>query len=175
MPCVIFEAKAVGRTGYESRDQLNADTELKTIVEELRLKVGPMMNLGDVKDLTVPKMTLVAPAQAGGAICTRSFIPHDCHAAVGVFAAVSVATACILPGTTANRVAKIPDGTRKLFSVEHPTGEMSVEMEFEGPASAPVIKRAALLRTARRLMEGSILVPQAVWDGQQQRLSTAAE
>jgi 4-oxalomesaconate tautomerase len=175
MPCVIFEAKAVGRTGYETRDQLNGDTELKKIVEELRMKVGPMMNLGDVKDQSVPKMTLVSPARDGGSISTRSFIPHDCHAAIGVFAAVSVATACILPGTTANRIAKIPEGRRKLFSVEHPTGEMSVEMEFDGPADKPVIKRAALLRTARRLMEGNILVPISVWDGKQQTLPKAAE
>jgi 4-oxalomesaconate tautomerase len=175
MPCVIFDATAVGRTGYETRDQLNADSELKKVVEELRLKVGPMMNLGDVKEQSVPKMTLVSPAVNGGSISTRSFIPHDCHAAIGVFAAVSVATACILPGTTANRVAKIPEGKRKLFSVEHPTGEMSVEMEFDGPADKPVIKRAALLRTARRLMEGNILVPQAVWDGKHQPLPKAAE
>jgi 4-oxalomesaconate tautomerase len=163
MPCVIFEASAVGRTGYESRDDLNADAELKKIVEALRLEVGPMMNLQDVGSLTVPKMTLVAPPRNGGSITTRSFIPHDCHAAIGVFAAVSVATACIMEGSTASRVATIPDGERKMFSMEHPTGEMSVEMEFEGSAEAPVIKRAALLRTARRLFEGQILVSDSIW------------
>lgn len=163
MPCVIFEAAAVGRTGYESRDELNADTELKERVEELRFAVGPMMNLEDVGSLTVPKMTLVAPPRNGGSITTRSFIPHDCHAAIGVFAAVSVATACIMEGSTASRVAVIPDGARKMFSVEHPTGEMSVEMEFEGSADNPTIKRAALLRTARRLFEGQVLVSDSVW------------
>ena len=163
MPCVIFEAAAVGRTGYETRDELNADTELKERVEELRYAVGPMMNLEDVGSLTVPKMTLVAPPRNGGAITTRSFIPHDCHAAIGVFAAVSVATACIMEGSTASRVAVVPEGLRKMFSVEHPTGEMSVEMEFEGSADNPVIKRAALLRTARRLFEGQILVSDSVW------------
>jgi 4-oxalomesaconate tautomerase len=163
MPCVIFEAAAVGRTGYETRDELNADTELKERVEELRYAVGPMMNLEDVGSLTVPKMTLVAPPRNGGAITTRSFIPHDCHAAIGVFAAVSVATACIMEGSTASRVAVVPEGLRKMFSVEHPTGEMSVEMEFEGSADNPTIKRAALLRTARRLFEGQILVSDSVW------------
>jgi 4-oxalomesaconate tautomerase len=163
MPCVLFEAAAVGRTGYESRDELNADTELKERVEELRFAVGPMMNLEDVGSLTVPKMTLVAPPRNGGSITTRSFIPHDCHAAIGVFAAVSVATACIMEGSTASRVAVVPEGLRKMFSVEHPTGEMSVEMEFEGSADNPVIKRAALLRTARRLFEGQILVSDSVW------------
>ena len=163
MPCVIFEASAVGRTGYESRDDLNADAELKKIVEALRLEVGPMMNLQDVGSLTVPKMTLVAPPRNGGSITTRSFIPHDCHAAIGVFAAVSVATACIMEGSPASRVAPIPAGARKMFSMEHPAGEMSVEMEFEGSAEAPVIKRAALLRTARRLFEGQILVSDSIW------------
>jgi 4-oxalomesaconate tautomerase len=105
----------------------------------------------------------VAPPRNGGSITTRSFIPHDCHAAIGVFAAVSVATACIMEGSAASRVATIPDGERKMFSMEHPTGEMSVEMEFEGSAEAPVIKRAALLRTARRLFEGQILVSDSIW------------
>ncbi|NQV54639.1 MAG: 4-oxalomesaconate tautomerase, partial [Rhodospirillales bacterium] len=163
MPCVIMEATNLGRTGYETRDELNADADLKKIVEELRLAVGPMMNLENVGALTVPKMTLVAPPREGGSICTRSFIPHDCHAAIGVFAAVSVATACILPGSIASRVAVIPEGETKLFSVEHPTGEMSVEMEFAGTAEAPIIKRAALLRTARRLFEGNVLIPDRVW------------
>ena len=163
MPCVIFEASAVSSTGYESRDELNADTELKKLVEELRLEIGLKMNLKDVETLTVPKMTLVAPPQGGGSICTRSFIPHDCHAAIGVFAAVSVATACILEGSIASRVATTPNGIRKMFSVEHPTGEMSVEMEFEGGTKNPTIKRAALLRTARRLFEGQILISNSVW------------
>ena len=160
-----MEASALERTGYESRDQLNADGELKTRVEAIRLKAGHMMGLGDVGEMTVPKMTLVAPPQAGGSVCTRSFIPHDCHAAIGVFAAVSVATALTLPDSPGARAASLPDGARKLISVEHPTGEFSVELELSGPANEPVVERAALLRTARRLFEGNVFVPQAAWDG----------
>ena len=77
--------------------QLDEDTDLKTRVEAIRLHVGPMMNLGDVKNQTVPKMILVAPPRDGGVVSTRSFIPHRAHATIGVFAAVSVATACLLP------------------------------------------------------------------------------
>ena len=169
MPVVCINAESLGRTGYESRDELNGDTQLKEQLEEIRLAIGGMMNLGDVAEKTVPKMTLVAPPQAGGAVCTRSFIPHDCHAAIGVFAAVSVATACAVEGSAAAEVAQLPEGSPKLMSVEHPTGEFSVEMELEGSAASPVIQRAALLRTARRLFEGSVLIPESVWDGHQSR------
>ena len=162
MPVACINAGSLGRTGYESRDELNGDTQLKERLEEIRLAIGGMMNLGDVADKTVPKMTLVAPPQAGGAVCTRSFIPHDCHAAIGVFAAVSVATACAVEGSVAAEVAQLPEGSPKLMSVEHPTGEFSVELEMEGSPAGPVIKRAALLRTARRLFEGSVLIPKSV-------------
>ena len=82
--------------------QLDEDTELKARIEAIRLQVGPMMNLGDVKNQTVPKMILVAPPRDGGVVSTRSFIPHRAHATIGVFAAVSVATACLLPGSPAH-------------------------------------------------------------------------
>ena len=165
MPIVLMEASAFGKSGYESRDELNAESDLKAKIEKIRLEIGCQMNLGDVKYKTVPKMTLVAPPKDGGAICTRSFIPHDCHAAIGVFAAVSVGTSCVIPGTLAHRVAEIPSGDLKLMSVEHPTGEFSIEMETEDLDDLPRVKRAALLRTARRLFEGHVLIPSDVWDG----------
>jgi 4-oxalomesaconate tautomerase len=93
MPVIVLRAADVGRTGYEPREQLDKDTELKARIERIRLAAGPLMNLGDVSQKVVPKIALVAPPQAGGAICTRSFIPHECHASIGVFAAVTVATA----------------------------------------------------------------------------------
>ena len=97
MPVVVMRAADLDRDGYESRDELDADTELKARLEAIRLKAGPMMNLGDVSAKSVPKMILVSPPREGGVISTRSFIPHRCHATIGVFAALSVATACLLP------------------------------------------------------------------------------
>ena len=175
MPVVLIEAKSIERTGYESREDLNADVKLKKILEAIRLESGHMMNLGDVTDKTVPKMTLVSPPRHGGTICTRSFIPHDCHAAIGVFAAVSVGTASTLPGTVADRVAAVPKGSTKLISVEHPTGEISIEMQIDDTGNQPRVKRAALLRTARRLFEGQVWIPASVWDGKASKLSHAAE
>ena len=153
MPCVVMRAADVGITGYEDRDTLDADTALKARIEAIRLIVGPMMNLGDVKEKSVPKMMLVAPPRYGGAVTVRSFIPHRAHATVGVLGAVSVATACLLPGSPAADVAAIPAGRRKTLSVEHPTGEMTCVLETD---EAGAVTSAALLRTARKLMDGVV-------------------
>jgi 4-oxalomesaconate tautomerase len=153
MPCVVMKAKDVGITGYEDRDSLDANIELKAQIEAIRLAVGERMNLGDVTDKSVPKMMLVASPQNGGAITVRSFIPHRAHATVGVLGAVSVATACLIPGSPAEEVAAIPNGSRKMLSVEHPTGEMSCVLELGDDGA---VKSAALLRTARKLMDGVV-------------------
>ena len=151
MPVIVLAAASVGRTGYEAREVLDKDMDLKARLEEIRLAAGPLMNLGDVSAKVVPKIALVAPPVAGGHISTRSFIPHECHASIGVFAAVTVATAAVLPGSPAARVAQIPAGRIKTLSVEHPTGEFSVRLEVEGSA----VLRAGLLRTARLLFDGT--------------------
>ncbi|RQW45676.1 4-oxalomesaconate tautomerase [Novosphingobium sp. LASN5T] len=153
MPCVVMKAQDVGITGYEDRDWLDNATELKARIEAIRLAVGERMNLGDVKEKSVPKMMLVAPPKNGGAVTVRSFIPHRAHATIGVLGAVSVATACLIPGSPAAEVAVIPDGMRKTLSVEHPTGEMSCVLETDNTGA---VRTAALLRTARKLMDGVV-------------------
>lgn len=154
MPVVVLRAADVGRTGYESRDQLDKEAELKKRLEEIRIPAGKLMNLGDVSNKVVPKMILVAAPKEGGHVATRSFIPHECHASIGVFAAVTVATACVLPGSVTEGIAKVPAGRDKSMSVEHPTGEFTVNLTVGGTAEKPVIERAGLLRTARKLFEG---------------------
>lgn len=155
MPCVVFKAQDVGVTGYEDRETLDADTELKARIEAIRLAVGERMNLGDVTDKSVPKMMLVAAPKNGGAVTVRSFIPHRAHATIGVLGAVSVATACLLEGSPAAEVAQVPAGTRKTLSVEHPTGEMTCVLET---VENGAVTSAALLRTARKLMDGIVYV-----------------
>jgi 4-oxalomesaconate tautomerase len=153
MPCVVFKAADVGATGYEDRDTLDAASELKARIEAIRLKAGPLMNLGDVTEKSVPKMMLVAPPAHGGAVTVRSFIPHRAHATIGVLGAVSVATACLVEGSPAAQVAVIPEGQRKTLSVEHPTGEMSCVLGLDDSGA---VTSAALLRTARKLMDGKV-------------------
>lgn len=192
-PLVIAEASALRRTGYESVAELNADTELKTRLEALRLACGELMGLGDVTAKNYPKMTLVAPGAHGGTISTRSFIPHVCHESIGVLAAVTVATACVLDGTVAHALIRPPasatgtdgtdgaegaDSTDVAVSVEHPAGEFSVELGLAlgsphgtetgagpGPAAyePPRVTKSALVRTARLIMAGEVLLPGRLW------------
>ena len=167
MPLVLIRARDLGRTGYESREQLDADQELKSRIEAIRLVAGPLMNLGDVSERTVPKMCLVAAPRNEGTISTRSFIPHRCHASIGVLGAVSVATAAVLPGTVCEGLSKLRDlETRQRVSVEHPTGEFTVELVMSGDAGKREVLSAALLRTARWLMDGVVGIPAAVLNGQ---------
>jgi 4-oxalomesaconate tautomerase len=164
MPVVILGAEALGVSGYETCADLNAHAALKQRIESIRLQAGPAMNLGDVAKKVVPKMCLVAKPRSGGHISTRTFIPHDCHAAVGVLGAVTVATAAVLPGSVANRYALVPAGDAKTVSVEHPSGEFSVILTMN-PENPSEVLRAALLRTARLLMRGEVFVPQAIYEG----------
>jgi 4-oxalomesaconate tautomerase len=166
MPVVVMRAADFGKTGYETPEALEADAELKARVEAIRLQIGPRMNLGDVAKKTVPKMCLVAPARHGGAICTRNFIPHRVHEAIGVFGAVSVATACVTPGSVAAELARIADVEAvEDLEVEHPTGFFTVAMDVALEGGEIHVRRSALLRTARRLMRGEVYVPASVWRG----------
>ncbi|MBV2355463.1 4-oxalomesaconate tautomerase [Streptomyces sp. J2-1] len=198
MPLVVVAAADLGRTGLETPERLNADDELKARVETLRLACGHLMGLGDVSARNYPKMTLVAPPRAGGTLATRSFIPHVCHESIGVLAAVTAATACVLPGTVAHEVAALgpsgtasgtapdatttdattpaadtPDGTPpgepgpfRDISVEHPSGSFDLRLGLD-PDNPLRVTRSALLRTARLIMTGSVLVPPTAWPHQE--------
>jgi 4-oxalomesaconate tautomerase len=162
MPVVLLKAQDFGLRGTETPAELEANCDLKERVEAIRMAAGPMMGLGDVSTKTIPKMCLVSAPVAGGNINTRTFIPHRVHEAIGVLGSVSVATACVLPGSIAWQVSGEQPGSGRLtLEVEHPTGFFTVEMEID-PAPGGVglqVKRAALLRTARLLMRGEVLVP----------------
>ena len=164
MPVVVIRANDIGRSGYETRDALNADDELKTALENIRLQLGEKMNLGDVSKKVVPKMSLIAAPVAGGLIHTRNFIPHVCHAAIGVLGAVSVATACVIPGTVVEGLADLPK-QGNTYSVEHPSGEFSVSLKIDYSANEPKVLQAGLIRTTRLLSRGEVLIPARVWDG----------
>ncbi|HIP24151.1 MAG TPA: 4-oxalomesaconate tautomerase [Rhodobacteraceae bacterium] len=151
MPCVVLRAADMGISGTETPAALEANGALRTKLEALRLACGPLMNLGDVTDKTVPKMTMVSAAE-DGAIATRTFIPHSCHKAIGVLGAVSVATACLTKGSTAYGLANKGSGSPRSLKIEHPTGQMTVVATLNGPA----ITSAAILRTARKLMDGTV-------------------
>jgi 4-oxalomesaconate tautomerase len=166
MPVVVMRASDLGKTGAESPAELEADKDLKARVEAIRLEAGRRMNLGDVTRKTVPKMCLASEAVKGGAISTRNFIPHTVHKAIGVFGAVSVATACVVPGSVIADMARVvTNGRTRRLDVEHPTGFFTVEMDVETNGNSINVERAALLRTTRKIMSGEAFVATSVWDG----------
>jgi 4-oxalomesaconate tautomerase len=154
MPVVLLRASDLGVTGYETCEELEADERLRHRLEEIRLLAGRLMNLGDVTRATVPKLTLVATPRAGGAISTRTFIPHRCHQAIGVLGAVSVATACLLPGSVASQAARLDPGADRI-RIEHPSGSFDATVRL-GAGPEPVIVGAGIIRTARKLMDGIV-------------------
>jgi len=149
MPCVVIRASDLGLIGNEAPDVLEQDVSLRARIEAVRLQAGRMMGLGEVAEKSVPKMVLISPPLAGGAIHTRSFIPHRVHAGIGVFAAVTVATACLLPGTPAWGLAERPTDGR--FRIEHPSGAAEVYLETDRNGA---VTGAGTIRTARKLMDG---------------------
>ena len=159
MPVVVLKASDFDISGDESPDILNADIALKEKLESIRLQAGHIMQLGDVSQKAVPKMCLVSKAKNGGAFNTRTFIPKDCHKAIGVLGAVTAATAACLKGSAISEIATIPDGAAKSLTIEHPSGVFDVQLDFDGEA----ITGAGLVRTARLLSRGEVYVPATIW------------
>ncbi len=158
MPVVLVRASDLGKTGYETPEDLESDEVLKARLESIRLRVGPMMNLGDVTYKTVPKVTLIAPSKNDGVVSTRTFIPHRVHQSIGVLGAASVAAACCIPGSIAEGVAtKICSGE---LNVEHPSGRFTVDIDIAKKDGSYTVTRSALLRTTRKLMDGHVYVPE---------------
>ncbi|MGB5739691.1 MAG: PrpF domain-containing protein, partial [Woeseia sp.] len=147
-----------GKTGYETPAELEADDELRARVEAIRLQAGPAMNLGDVSEKTVPKMSLIASPRHGGLISTRTFIPHRVHQSIGVLGAASVAAACCIPKSVTDGVAA--KATGGALDIEHPSGRFTVDIEIDEKDDNYIIRRSALLRTARKLMDGKVYAPE---------------
>jgi 4-oxalomesaconate tautomerase len=154
MPVVVARAVDLGLTGYEPVERLAADTALRERVQSLRLQAAELMGLGDVRDASVPKTTLLAAPADGGAICTRTFIPLEPHASIGVLGAVSVVTALLIDGAVGRDLASLPAGTSRV-DVEHPSGHLQIEVEMDS-GDAPLVRRSAVVRTARKLFDGMV-------------------
>ena len=163
MPVVVLRAEDMGISGYESPAELNANEALKSKLQSIRLQIGPKMNLGDVEGAAVPKMCMISPPLKDGICNTRTFIPYKCHSAIGVLGAVSAATVAIIPGTVAEGIATVPAGACKTLSVEHPSGEFSINLHVDEQADPPQVLKAGLMRTARLLSRGELYVPEHIF------------
>jgi 4-oxalomesaconate tautomerase len=157
MPTVLIAASSLQVTGYERPRDLEEDLTLHDRLQRIRLEAGLLMGLGDVSETTVPKLSLLAPPTNGGAVMTRTFIPVRCHTAIGVLAAASVAAGLRVHGGVGQDVARLPENGGRL-RIEHPTGFLDIESEIDDgtPGAAPVARRTAVVRTARKIFDGTV-------------------
>jgi len=158
MPVVVARASDLGLTGAEPAADLAGNDEVAGRVQALRLAAGTLMGLGDVAGLSVPKTTLVSAPRDGGAIGTRTFIPVRPHTSIGVLGAVTVATALLLPGAAGAELARLP-ASGHLIDIEHPAGHLEVEVELDPAQDPPRVLRAGVVRTARKLFDGTVYPP----------------
>src|SRR6267142_2269125 len=163
MPLVIMPAEAFGKTGRESPQELDADRVFMQKMEAIRLQAGKLMGMGDVSKLVVPKPALVSRPAQGGNITSRYFTPHACHKAHAVTGALAVATAAVLPGSVANRFVEPRNYSGGVLAIEHPTGRIEVDLVTDRSGPAPVVERASFVRTARRIFDGHVHVPEALF------------
>lgn len=174
MPVILMRAEAFGKTGHETAAGLDADKELFKRMEAIRRKAGELMGMGDVSKLVVPKIGLLSKARLGGTITSRYFVPNACHKAHAVTGTVCVASAMAIPGTVASRLVSLPAAPQGVITIEHPSGKIAIDLDVELAGPNPVIRRAALIRTARRLFEGHVCIPGHVWPGAGARTEESA-
>ncbi len=167
MPMVLMRAEQLGKSGHESAAELDADRALFGRMEAIRCKAGELMGMGDVSRLVVPKIGLLSKPSNGGTIASRYFVPYSCHKAHAVTGTVCVASACAIPGTVATQLVSLPPAPQGIVKIEHPSGMIAIDLDVELDKASPIMRRAALIRTARRVFEGYVHVPAAVWPGAQ--------
>jgi hypothetical protein len=158
MPLVIIRACDLGKTGYESPAELDADKAFMARLEALRIEAGEKMGFKDVANLVIPKPVLIAAPQRQGTIAARYFMPASCHKAFAITGAVGLATAGAKPGTVAAALVGEVVLPRTL-TIEHPSGRLDIGLEAAAGQKEPV---ASLVRTARRLFEGAVFARIAV-------------
>lgn len=160
-PLVFVPAEAMGKTGHESKKELDADSNLKTRLESIRLQIAEKAGMGDVRGKVLPKIALVASPRGKGVIASRYFTPWSCHSAYAVTGALCLSAASILPGTVVNRVARLDEAEPSLVRIEQPAGSLEIRLHVNGELTVqePDIVSAGLIRTARKLFKGIVLLP----------------
>ena len=164
-PLVFIAAASMGKTGYESKKELDQDKELLARLEWIRGQAAVRMGMGDVTGKVLPKIALLAGPRQGGSINSRYFVPWNCHAAHAITGALCVAAACVIPDSVASTLVSFDAEDVNRIVVEHPAGRLTtrVDVRHDAEAQLPTIKRAGIVGTARPLFSGVVYVPGAVW------------
>jgi 4-oxalomesaconate tautomerase len=163
MPCMFLLASAVGKSGYETKEELDGDKALVARLQELRLIAGERMGLGDVREKVIPKPVLVARPKDGGTVCGRYFMPYTLATAFAVTGGTNMAVTSCIPGTVVHEAASLGKGPVHEVAIEHPQGKMLVRTEVVDRDGKVTVKQASQIRHARKLFEGKVFVPASVW------------
>ena len=165
MPVVIARAQDLGKTGWETRQELDGDRAFMARVEAVRRAASRAMGMGDAEGRVIPKFAMLgAPASPGASVAARYFTPLACHEAMAVSGAICLGAVCVLPDTVAEGIARVSGTDRETVTIEHPAGLMeAVITARRGPDGMMEIVSGGTLRTARRLMSGQVFVPGRVW------------
>ncbi len=154
MPMMLLAASDVGLNGDETAEAIDANAALLARIEDIRREAGRRMGLGDVSTMVIPKVGLLSPPRHGGTITSRYLVPHRCHRSHAVTGALCVAVACRLPGTVAYALAQAEPVSP--VTIEHPSGRIQIDLTFKADGG---VERASVIRTARRIFEGNVIVP----------------
>jgi 4-oxalomesaconate tautomerase len=165
MPVVIARARDFGLTGTETAAELDENRAFYARMEPIRRAAGVLMGMGDVAQSVTPKFALLSEPRNGGTVTARYFMPKNCHPTMAVTGAQCLASAVLTPGTVAEGLFSPPQGQPALVLIEHPSGVMDVTVDYSTGAAGFQLHSAGLLRTARLLARGEVMVPASVWAG----------
>ena len=165
MPMMIGRAADFGLTGYETAEELDANRDLYAKMEPMRLEAGRRMGLGDVTKSVMPKVGLLSAPRHGGAISARYFMPWNCHPSMAVTGSQCLAACTLTPGTVADGLGVIPNEVPALMKIEHPMGIIEVTVDYDQTDAGFVMKSAGLVRTARMIARGEVMVPPGLLQG----------
>jgi 2-methylaconitate cis-trans-isomerase PrpF len=153
-PVVLIKASDLGKTGNETPSELDNDTEFMSRLESIRLKAGELMGLGDVSNSVIPKPILLSPANHGGTVNARYFVPHKCHKSLAVTGSIAIVTACCLPGTVAAKLIGNKD-SESYFTLEHPSGKIELNAQRKED-NLSALNSVSVIRTARKILSGTV-------------------
>ncbi|MFK7865819.1 MAG: 4-oxalomesaconate tautomerase [Alphaproteobacteria bacterium] len=165
MPMVIARAQAFGLSGHEDVGALNENRDFFDKMEKIRIQAGALMGMGDVTKSVTPKFGLLAPAQNGGTIAARYFMPWSAHPTMAVTGSQCLAACALTAGSVADDMLNRPSTAPATIILEHPMGVMDVIMDWENDDKFS-LKSAGLIRSARKIAQGTLFIPKSIWDGQ---------
>ena len=163
MPMVIAKAESFNLTGYETVDELNANADFFAAMEKVRIAAGEAMGISDVASSVTPKFGLLARAKDGGTIATRYFMPWKTHPTMAVTGAQCLASCVLTPGTVAEGMAARSNDRPATVTLEHANGQIDVLVDYDLTAEGIDLRSAGLVRTARLLAKGDVMIPASVW------------